>query len=193
MDTQATANADVDARARIGSGTCVWQLTQIREGAENRTGCVISRGVYMGTGVQIGDHCKVQNYALVYGPANLHDGFSAESAAVFTNDRMPTAVSSDELIKKANAWHAVGVTDQYGASIGAVTITIGKWAFVAAGAVAVKDVPDFALVVGVPSRFIRGPDGPAPALVPTSARRVHCPETGALYVENNGALQEENS
>jgi UDP-3-O-[3-hydroxymyristoyl] glucosamine N-acyltransferase len=68
------SSADVDERAKIGAGTTVWHLAQIREDAEVGAGCVIGRGAYVGPGVIIGSNTKLQNYALVYEPARLGDG-----------------------------------------------------------------------------------------------------------------------
>ena len=99
----------------------------------------------------MGDHCKVQNNALIYEPAWLEDGVFVGPAAVFTNDRFPRAITPDGSLKKAADWDPVGVRVRYGASIGAkavcvAPVTIGRWALVAAGSVVVTDVPDFALV-----------------------------------------------
>jgi serine acetyltransferase len=71
-------------------------------------------------------------------------------------------------------------------------VTIGRWATVAAGAVVVKDVPDFALVAGVPARLLRwlGPAGVPLERVPDTADRWRCPQTGSLYVEADGVLTE---
>lgn len=197
MDVHVTASADIDPRARIGQGTSVWDLAQIREGAEIGAACIIGRGAYIGPGVRMGDRCKVQNHALVYEPAWLEDGVFVGPAAVFTNDRFPRAVTPDGLIKKAADWDPVGVTVRSGASIGAMAVcvapvAIGRWALVAAGSVVVKDVPDFALVAGVPARFVRWVGRAGAALVPTADGRLRCPQTGALHVEAHGTLQEEN-
>ena len=108
-------------------------------------------------GCRSGDHCKLQNYALVYEPAVLSDGVFVGPAAVFTNDLFPRAITPDGTPKGAGDWEPVGVLVGRGASIGAravcvAPVTIGDWALVAAGAVVVDDVPDYALVAGVPAR-----------------------------------------
>lgn len=120
-------------------------------------GCIIGRGAYIGTGVRLGRNCKVQNYALVYEPARLSDGVFIGPAAVLTNDQFPRSVDAEMNIKGAADWDPVGVTVGEGASIGAravcvAPVTIGRWATIAAGAVVTRDVPDFALVMGVPAR-----------------------------------------
>src|SRR6218665_96340 len=151
--------ADVSDLATIGAGTRAWPLAQVREGARVGTGCNIGRGAYVGPDVVIGDSCKLQNYALVSEPAVLGDGVFIGPAAVLTNDEYPRAANRDGSPKGADDWHAVGVTIGHGASIGAravcvAPVTIGEFALVAAGAVVTKDVPAFALVVGVPARRI---------------------------------------
>ena len=120
---------------------------------------MIGRGAYVGTGVQIGDNVKLQNYALVYEPAELGDGVFVGPAAVLTNDHYPRSVDPEGNQKRGGDWEAVGVTVAEGASLGArsvcvAPVRIGRWAMVAAGAVVTKDVPDFGLVVGVPARRV---------------------------------------
>ncbi len=102
---------------------------------------------------------KIQNYALVYEPAVVGDGAFIGPAAVFTNDHFPRSVNPDGSVKSGHDWEPVGVTVLEGASIGArsvcvAPVTIGRWALVAAGATVIRDVPDFALVVGSPARRI---------------------------------------
>jgi UDP-2-acetamido-3-amino-2,3-dideoxy-glucuronate N-acetyltransferase len=190
------ASADVDDRAKIGSGTTVWHLAQVREDAEVGTGCVIGRGAYVGPGVIIGNNVKLQNYALVYEPARLADGVFVGPAAVLTNDTYPRAVNPDGRLKTADDWTAVGVVVGEGAAIGAravcvAPVTIGRWALVAAGAVVVADVPDFAMVAGVPARRIGWVGRAGVRLDDLGDGRFTCPQTGARYVESDGVLTEE--
>jgi UDP-2-acetamido-3-amino-2,3-dideoxy-glucuronate N-acetyltransferase len=181
-------SADVDDRAEIGDGTSVWHLAQVREDAVLGRNCIVGRGAYVGPGVRLGDNCKLQNYALVYEPAVLEDGVFVGPAVVFTNDHYPRAVSPDGSFKRGDDWEAVGVTVRQGGSIGArsvcvAPVTIGRWALVAAGSVVVKDVPDFALVAGVPARRLRWVGKAGVPLEPDGDGRWRCPETGERYVE----------
>ena len=186
--------ADVSPAARIGEGSSVWHLAQVREQAVLGKGCVIGRGAYIGTGVQLGDHCKVQNYALVYEPARLGQGVFVGPAAVLTNDTFPRAVNPDGSLKSASDWEAVGVTVGDGASIGAravciAPVRIGAWATVAAGAVVTKDVPAYALVAGVPARRIGWVGHAGRPLEPTGTPgEWRCPASGTAYREEDGVL-----
>lgn len=194
MSTRIAPSADVAADAVIGDGSQVWHLAQVREGATLGESCVVGRGAYLGTGVELGRNCKIQNYALVYEPARLGDGVFVGPAAVLTNDTYPRAVNPDGSLKSADDWHAVGVTIEDGASIGAravcvAPVRIGAWATVAAGAVVTKDVPAHAIVVGVPARQV-GWVGRAGRPLERAESGWVCPATGARYTEIDGALTE---
>jgi UDP-2-acetamido-3-amino-2,3-dideoxy-glucuronate N-acetyltransferase len=185
----------VDPRAHLGAGATVWHLAQVRENAHVGDHCVIGRGAYIGPGVRLGANCKLQNYALVYEPAELGDGVFIGPAAVLTNDEYPRAVSPAGRIKGPDDWSHVGVTIGDGASIGAravcvAPVTIGRWALVAAGAVVTKDVPDFALVVGVPARRIGWVGRAGVPLVPKGDGHFACPRTGSDYVLTGDLLSE---
>ncbi|WP_037601968.1 acyltransferase [Streptacidiphilus rugosus] len=189
--------AQVDETAELGDGTSVWELAQIREKARLGTGCVIGRGAYVGTGVQIGDNVKLQNYALVYEPAELGDGVFVGPAVVLTNDHYPRSVDPDGKLKRGGDWEAVGVKVREGASLGArsvcvAPVVVGRWALVAAGAVVTKDVPDFALVAGVPAKRIGWVGRAGVKLVERADEPGvwQCPQTDALYDERDGVLTE---
>lgn len=182
--------AQVAESAILGEGTTVWELAQVREDAVLGENCIIGRGAYVGTGVQIGNNVKLQNYALVYEPATLGDGVFVGPAVVLTNDLNPRSVDPSGRLKSGHDWEAVGVTVETGASLGArsvcvAPIRIGRWAMVAAGAVVTKDVPDHALVVGVPARQI-GWVGRAGVRLAESGEEWTCPQTGERYRNSDG-------
>ncbi len=166
----------------------MWDYAQVRENASLGENCIIGRGAYIGTGVELGNNCKVQNNALVYEPAKLEDGVFIGPAVVLTNDHFPRAINADGTPKSAADWHPVGVTILRGASIGAnstciAPITIGRWALVGAGSVVIKDVPDFALVVGNPARRIGWVGTAGHPLSETTQGTWVCPVTSKAYQE----------
>lgn len=197
MAVRILPSADVDERAQLGNGTTVWHLAQVREGAVIGAESVIGRGAYIGSGVRLGDRCKVQNHALVYEPAVLGDGVFVGPAAVFTNDHNPRSVAPDGSLKGSADWVPVGVTCLEGASIGAravcvAPIVIGRWAMVAAGAVVTRDVPDFALVVGVPARRVGWVGRSGEQLTDEGGGLWRCPSTGSRYTLTGDCLEERN-
>ncbi len=157
---QVHSTADVDDRAILGPGTTVWHLAQVREDARLGARCIVGRGAYVGPGVIIGDNVKLQNYALVYEPAQLENDVFIGPAAVLTNDTYPRSVdvsgqsSSGPRTGMPAASGARGGIDRGERVVVVPGCVIGRWALVAAGAVVTRDVPDFALVAGVPARRI---------------------------------------
>jgi UDP-2-acetamido-3-amino-2,3-dideoxy-glucuronate N-acetyltransferase len=178
--------ADVAESATIAAGSKIWHYAQVRENAQIGENVIVGRGAYVGTGVEVGDNCKIQNYALVYEPARLERGVFIGPAVVLTNDHFPRAINADGTPKSADDWHPVGVTIREGASIGAsatcvAPITIGRWALVGSGAVVVKDVPDFALVVGSPARRVGWVGTAGHPLTERTPGEWVCPITDARY------------
>jgi UDP-2-acetamido-3-amino-2,3-dideoxy-glucuronate N-acetyltransferase len=144
--------AVAEAGAAIGKGTRIWHFSKIQAGAAIGEGCNIGQNVVVGPGAVVGDRCKIQNNISVYTGVTLEDGVFCGPSMVFTNVYNPRA----EIPRMSEARPTLV---KRGATIGAnATIvcgyTIGRYAFVGAGAVVTKDVPDFALVVGNPARRI---------------------------------------
>ena len=193
MTALITSSADVDDTAEVGDGSSVWHLAQVRENAVLGRNCIVGRGAYIGTGVHVGDNCKIQNYALVYEPAVLEDGVFVGPGVVLTNDTFPRSVNPDGTLKRSDSWDAVGVTLREGCSVGAravcvAPVTVGRWATVAAGAVVTRNVPDFALVAGVPARRIKWVGRAGVPLEVDGGGRWRCPETGEMFLETSGLL-----
>lgn len=157
MSFKVHPTAEVSDGASIGAGASIWHQAQVREGASVGPGCIIGKGAYIGADVHLGANCKVQNYSCVYEGTTLEDGVFVGPEVVFTNDRYPRAINPDGTIKTADDWECLGATVRYGAAVGSRSVVlpgvvIGRWALVAAGSVVTKDVPDHAVVAGVPAR-----------------------------------------
>jgi UDP-2-acetamido-3-amino-2,3-dideoxy-glucuronate N-acetyltransferase len=144
--------AIVDPGAKIGAGTRIWHWVHVCGGAEIGKSCNIGQNVFVADGVKIGDGCKIQNNVSVYTGVELEDGVFCGPSMVFTNIYNPRAE-----IRKMDQVRRTRVRG--GATLGAnctivCGVTIGRYAFIGAGAVVTKDVEDHALWVGNPGRRI---------------------------------------
>ena len=143
----------VDDNVEIGEKTKIWHFCHVQSGARIGKGCSFGQNVNVSNNVNIGDGCKVQNNVSIYEGVELEDYVFCGPSMVFTNDLTPRAK-----YPKGSAGYKKTVLHT-GASIGAnATVVcgheVGKWAMVAAGAVVTKNVPDYALVAGVPAKQI---------------------------------------
>lgn len=175
-------SAVVDEGASLGAGTKVWHFVHVSSGAVIGEGCVLGQGVYVGPGVRIGNRVRVQNHVSIYEGVTLEDEVFVGPSAVFTNVQNPRAA-----VPRKHEFRPTYV--KRGATLGAnCTIvcgtTIGAHAFVAAGAVVTHDVPDHALMIGVPARHAgwMSRHGERLALPLTGDGEAACPATGERYV-----------
>lgn len=179
-------SAIVDEGAQIGAGSRVWHWVHICSQAVIGEGCSLGQNVFVGNQVKIGNRVKIQNNVSVYDNVTLEDDVFCGPSAVFTNVYNPRAA-----VERKNEYRDTVV--KQGATLGAnCTIvcgtTIGQYAFIGAGAVVNKPVPDFALMVGVPARQIgwMSRHGEQLDLPLTGEGEAHCPHTNDLYILKNG-------
>ena len=188
MTTTIHASAIVDDGAVLGDGCRVWHWVHISAGARIGSGCSFGQNVFVGNDVVIGDNVKIQNNVSVYDAVTLEDDVFCGPSMVFTNVYNPRSTVS----RKAEYRRTLV---RRGATLGAnCTIvcgtTIGRHAFVGAGAVVNRDVPDFALVVGVPARQVgwMSRHGERLALPLKGEATAACPQTGDRYRLRGSAL-----
>lgn len=140
----------IDDGVQIGEETKIWHFCHIQSGATIGKGCSIGQNVNISRNVRVGNYCKIQNNVSIYEGVEIEDGVFCGPSCVFTNDLMPRA----RYPKGSKNYQKTLIKE--GASIGAnATIvcgnTVGRFAMIAAGAVVTKDVPDYALMAGVPA------------------------------------------
>ncbi len=180
-------SAIVDEGAQLGEGTRVWHFSHVCAGARIGPDCSLGQNVFVGNDVQIGRGVKIQNNVSVYDAVTLEDEVFCGPSVVFTNVHNPRAA-----VVRKNEYRRTRVCR--GASLGANStlvcgVTVGAYAFVGAGAVVTRDVPDFALVAGVPARRIGWMSRHGERLVFDDQGRARCPATGERYRLADGRVR----
>ena len=144
----------VDENVKIGEGTKIWHFSHVQSGARIGKNCSIGQNVNIANNVKIGNNVKIQNNVSVYEGVELEDYVFCGPSMVFTNIKLPRS----EFPQRGSEFYVKTLVKK-SASIGANAtilcgVTIGEYAFIGAGSVVVKDVPDYALVVGNPGRVV---------------------------------------
>lgn len=175
------STAIVDDGAQIGDETRIWHWVHVSAGATLGVKCSLGQNVFIGNNVNIGNNVKIQNNVSVYDNVTLEDDVFCGPSMVFTNVYNPRAAIErkseyrDTIVKK-------------GATLGANStivcgVTIGRYAFIGAGAVVNKNVPDYALMVGVPAKQIgwMSEFGEQLNLPLKGEEETKCPHSGKIY------------
>lgn len=181
--------AIIDEGATIGEGSRVWHFVHVCAGAVIGKGVSLGQNVFVGNKVTIGDQCKIQNNVSVYDNVSLESGVFCGPSMVFTNVYNPRS-----LIERKDEYRNTLV--KKGATLGAnctivCGVTIGEFAFVGAGAVINRDVPDYAMMVGVPAqqKGWMSEYGEKLALPLEGQAETICEHTGDTYVLNGRTLK----
>lgn len=180
----------VDDNVEIGEGTKVWHFSHIQSGARIGKYCVFGQNVNVGNNVEIGNFVKVQNNVSIYEGVILEDYVFCGPSMVFTNITDPRSK-----YPQVGAKFYKKTLVKEGASLGANSTivcghTIGRFAFVGAGAVVTKDIPDFALVVGNPARIVGWLSEAGQKLKFDEKGIAVCEKSGKKYKMENGIVEE---
>lgn len=189
MNIQIHETAIVDNGAQIGEGSRVWHWVHVCAGAIIGKGVSLGQNVFVGDKVSIGDQCKIQNNVSIYDNVTLEEGVFCGPSMVFTNVYNPRS-----LVERKNEYKNTMV--KKGATLGAnctivCGITIEKYAFIGAGSVVNKDVPAYALMVGVPAKQIGWMSEYGEKLnLPLSGNKIAtCSSTGQSYRLTNNKCE----
>jgi len=179
-------SAFIDEGCDIGDGTKIWHFCHVMPGAEIGESCSLGQNVFVAPMVKIGNHVKIQNNVSIYEGVVLEDYVFCGPSMVFTNIKTPRSA-----FPRNTREDYTTTLVKHGASIGANAtivcgITVGEWAFIAAGAVAVKDVPAYALLAGVPGRII-GWACECGATLTFTQDKTTCPDCDRVYEKNGEA------
>ena len=186
-------SAIIDNGATLGEGTKVWHFSHVCSGAVIGERCSLGQNVFVGNRVVVGNRCKIQNNVSIYDNVTLEDDVFCGPSMVFTNVYNPRAA-----IVRKEEYRSTLI--RQGATLGAnctvvCGVTIGRYAFIGAGAVINKDVPDYALMVGVPARQIgwMSEYGEQLDLPLSGYAETRCSQTGQRYRLNGQQLAALNS
>ena len=178
----------VDSGARIGAGTRVWHFSHVMSGARIGRNCVIGQNCNVAAGAVIGNNVKIQNNVSVYAGTTVEDDVFLGPSCVLTN-----VINPRSQVNRHSLYEPTVI--RRGATIGANAtivcgVTIGRYAFVAAGAVVTADVPDYALVKGNPARQSGWMSRHGQRLVKRGRNGIlTCPESGYRYKKQDGVLR----
>ncbi|MFN0034532.1 MAG: acyltransferase [Saprospiraceae bacterium] len=172
-------SAIIDDGAQIGEGTRIWHFCHVSAQSVLGQNCVLGQNVFVANGVTLGNGVKVQNNVSIYTGVTCEDDVFLGPSMVFTN-----VVNPRSFVERKTEFRPTLV--KQGASIGANAtilcgVTLGRYCMVGAGAVVTKDVPDFALVAGVPAKQIGWVSRLGHRLQPDSDDKASCPESGENY------------
>ena len=180
MNYFAHTTAVIDEGAQVGTGTKIWHFAHIFGDTTIGEGCIFGQNTMVSAGVRIGNNVKVQNNVSIYTGTTIEDDVFLGPSCVLTNVTNPRSQ-----VDRKNLYEETLI--KRGATVGANAtivcgVTLGRYCFIAAGAVVTKDVPDYALIAGVPGRqsgwmsrhghTLRNPD---------SGGNMKCPESGFKY------------